>query len=79
MIQNLGNRRSVQKCAQNAGSNVLNKEYAVSVFFDLVKAYDTTWKYGILKNLHNIELKGHLPNFIKKLFRQHKFFNTTGI
>ena len=23
MMQNLGNRRSVQKCAQNAGSNVL--------------------------------------------------------
>ena len=24
-------------------------EHAVSVFFDLEKAYDTTWKYGILK------------------------------
>ena len=31
MMQNLGNRRSVQKCAQNAGSNVLNviAEHAV--------------------------------------------------
>jgi potassium voltage-gated channel Eag-related subfamily H protein 8 len=27
------------------------KEHAVSVFFDLEKAYDTTWKYGILKDL----------------------------
>ena len=27
----------------------VNKEHAVSVFFDLEKAYDTTWKYGILK------------------------------
>ena len=25
MMQNLGNRRSVQKCAQNAGSNVLKQ------------------------------------------------------
>ena len=25
MMQNLGNRRSVQKCAQNAGSNVLKE------------------------------------------------------
>ena len=32
----------------------VNKEHAVFVFFDLEKAYDTTWKYGILKNLHNI-------------------------
>jgi hypothetical protein len=22
------------------------KEHAVSIFFDLEKAYDTTWKYG---------------------------------
>ena len=27
------------------------KEHAVSNFFDLEKAYDTTWKYGILKDL----------------------------
>ena len=42
-----------------------NKEHAVSIFFDLEKAYDTAWKYGILKDLHNIELKGHLPNSIR--------------
>ena len=41
----------------------VNKEHAVSVFFDLEKAYDTTWKYGTLKDLHNIGLKGHLLNF----------------
>ena len=34
----------------------VNKEHAVSIFFDLEKAYDTTWKYGILKDLHNIGL-----------------------
>ena len=30
----------------------VNKEHAVSVFFDLEKAYETTRKYGILKDLH---------------------------
>ena len=29
------------------------------------KAYDTTWRYGILKDLHNFGLRGRLPNFIK--------------
>ena len=29
------------------------------------KAYDTTWRYGILKDLHNFGMKGRLPNFIK--------------
>ena len=27
-----------------------NGEHLVAVFFDLEKAYDTTWKHGILKN-----------------------------
>ena len=42
----------------------VNKEHAVSAFFYLERAYDTTWKYSILKDLHNIGLNGHLPNFI---------------
>ena len=28
----------------------LNGEHVVSMFFDLEKAYDTTWKYGIMKD-----------------------------
>ena len=31
----------------------INKQHAISIFFDLEKAYDTTWKYGILKDLHD--------------------------
>ena len=41
------------------------KREHVAVFFHLEKAYDTTWRYGILKDLHNFGLKGRLPNFIK--------------
>ena len=37
----------------------------MSVFFDLEKAYDTTWRYGILKDLHGLGLKGILPLFIQ--------------
>jgi len=29
----------------------------VAVFFDLEKAYDMTWKYGILRGLKIVELK----------------------
>ena len=31
----------------------IKKEHLVSVFFDLEKAYDTTWKYGIMKDVHD--------------------------
>ena len=40
------------------------KEHAVSILFDLEKAYDTTWKYGILKDLFDVGLKGNLHTFI---------------
>ena len=43
----------------------VNREHIVSVFFYLEKAYDTTWRYGILKDLHDLGLKGRLPLFIQ--------------
>ena len=42
----------------------IHNQHLVAVFFDLQKAYDTTWKYGILKDLHNMGLRGNLPIFI---------------
>ena len=35
------------------------------MFFDLEKAYDTTWRYGILKDIHKLGLRGRLPTFIE--------------
>ena len=43
----------------------IKREHVVAVFFDLEKAYDTTWRYGILKDLHNFGMKRRLLNFIK--------------
>ena len=45
----------------------IRKEHAVAIFFDLEKAYDTTWKYGIMRDLHDAGLRGRLPicNFLK--------------
>ena len=48
----------------------IKREHVVAVFFDLEKAYDTTWRYGILKDLHNFGMKGRLlimPPTSKKL------------
>ena len=32
----------------------IKKEHLVTIFFDLEKEYDTTGKYGIMKNIHDI-------------------------
>ena len=41
------------------------QEHLVAVFFDLGKAYDTTWRYGILRTLHSWGFRGCLPLFYK--------------
>ncbi|XP_063436487.1 uncharacterized protein LOC134717918 [Mytilus trossulus] len=48
-------------------------EHVVSVFFDLEKAYDTAWKYGILKDLFDMGLKGNMPNFISNFLSNRQF------
>ena len=50
-----------------------NKKHHISVFFDLEKAYDTTWRYGILKTMHEFGLRGELPIFIKSFLRNRRF------
>ena len=40
---------------------LLRGEHVVSIFFDLEKAYDTTWKHGIMRDLHETGLRGRLP------------------
>lgn len=40
-------------------------QYCLSVFFDLEKAYDTTWRYGILQDLVNSGISGNMLYCIK--------------
>lgn len=51
----------------------INKQHAVAVFFDLEKAYDTTWKYGIMRDLHHMGLRGRLPVFIQNFLSDRTF------
>ena len=51
----------------------MQKQHLVAIFFDLEKAYETTWGYGIMNDLHNMRLKGRLPNFIKAFLSDRKF------
>jgi len=51
----------------------IRKEHVVAVFFDLEKAYDTTWRYGILKDLHHMGFRGRLPIFISNFLASRYF------
>ena len=51
----------------------VQKQHAVAVFFDLEKAYDTTWKCGIMKDLFDAGLRGRLPLFIQGFLQNRQF------
>ncbi|GBN69869.1 putative RNA-directed DNA polymerase from transposon BS [Araneus ventricosus] len=51
----------------------LQRKHLVAIFFDIEKAYDRTWRYGILKDLYDLGLKGNLPIFIKNFLQLRKF------
>ena len=51
----------------------INKRHLVSIFFDLEKAYDTTWKYGILRDLFKAGLRGRLPMFVSEFLSDRVF------
>ena len=50
------------------------KEQLVAIFFDLEKAYDTTWRYGILKILHRLNIKGPLAKFVDNFLKNRQYF-----
>ena len=51
----------------------IQNQHLVAVLFDLQKAYDTTWKHGILQDLHDMGLRGNLPIFIGNFLSDRTF------
>ena len=59
---------------ENAVQNAFaQRQHLLAIFLDIEKAYDTTWRYGILKKIYNWGLKGRLPKFITSFLRNRQF------
>lgn len=54
-------------------SAFVRREHLVAVFFDLAKAYDTTWRHGILSNLVSMGFNGNMMVFIKNFLTDRTF------
>lgn len=51
-----------------------NKQHLIAIFFDLEKAYDTTWRYNILKTLtEDYKIDGNIMYFIKNFLTNRCF------
>lgn len=51
----------------------VNRQHVSAIFFDLEKAYDTTWKHGVMRDLHDAGLRGRLPEFINGFMHDRQF------
>lgn len=51
----------------------IKKQYLITIFFDLAKAYDTCWRHLILKELYDSGMRGNLPIIIADFLTDRKF------
>ena len=51
----------------------IRNQHLFAVFFDLEKAYDTTWRHGILQTLLSWGIRGNLPVFINNFLNERMF------
>ena len=51
----------------------VHREHMIRIFFDLLKAYDATWKYWILSDLYDMGLKRRLLLFIQQFLCNRSF------
>jgi len=54
-------------------SAIAESKFITSIFFDMEKAYDKTWRYGIMRDMHRLGLRGRLPQFIAEFLKQRRF------
>ena len=50
-----------------------NREFMIAIFLDIQKAYDMTWRNGILRKLYAYGLRGNLPMFIQNFLTDRTF------
>lgn len=51
----------------------VHNQYCLSVFFDLEKAYDTAWRYGIVQDLNAYGINGNMLQVIQSYLSDRKF------
>jgi hypothetical protein len=51
----------------------VNSEHFVAVMFDIEKAYDNVWKYGLMRDLYEMGMRGNLPKYIQNFLTNRTF------
>ena len=63
---------SVTRLEADIRESILRDEYLIAIFFDISKAFDSVWHYGLLKKIKELGMGGHLGNYVKKFLKNRK-------
>lgn len=69
---NLSTTDLMTRLENDLQNEIYNRKHTIAVFFDIAKAYDTAWRYGVLSKLHEYGLRGNLPIFISNFLKNRK-------
>ena len=64
---------ALNKFTTDIHNSLDSKQHVLYVSFDMKKAYDTTWRYGILQEMYNFGLRGSLPVYIQNYLANRTF------
>ena len=70
--QNRSTTDNLAKLENDINLTIDNKKHTIVVFFDLQKAYDTAWRYGVIKKLNSWGVEGNLLIYIKNFLTDRK-------
>ncbi|KAF2352584.1 Reverse transcriptase domain [Trinorchestia longiramus] len=59
-------------------ANLDERRQTLCVFFDLHEAYDTAWRYGILKTLHGYGLRGNMAMYAQEFLGERSLLVKVG-
>jgi ribonuclease HI len=71
--QGISTANPLLKLSSDVLKSFHHREYTIAVFFDLKKAYDTTWRHGLLRKLYSVGLRGNLPIFLRNFLSDRSF------
>ena len=63
---------SIVKLENDIHYALAERQHTVIVYFDLTKAYDMAWRFGVLKSIYDGGMRGKLPKFIESFLYDRK-------
>ena len=66
---------ALMRFTSDVSEAILRGDHAVGIFFDMEKAYDRTWRYGILRKIHSLNIRGEMAFYIANFLRN-RYFKT---